>query len=193
MKFSKFNVTFTAVVLSVTLLTGCKGVTEEKDEPLAEDTFNVGTFTTEDVLGDSYTEEIFQEYDLTLVNAFATWCSPCVKELPELEALRQEYEEKDVKLGVVAIVMDAKTGTGKDLGAIERGQILLENSEAKFPFLIPDDGNMNDRLTGISSFPETFFVDKDGNIVSEAYVGARSQDEWTKIVDEELSNLMGEN
>lgn len=150
---------------------------------------NVGTFTTEDVLGNSYTEALFQENDLTLVNVFTTWCSPCVEEIPELEQLRQEYAKKNIKLGIVAVVLDTKTTLGIDEGAMERAQALVERSGAQFPVLIPDDGNMNGRLTGIESVPETFFVDKDGNIVSEPYVGARSQEEWSKIADQELKKL----
>lgn len=68
-----------------------------------------------------------------------------------------------------------------------------KRSGAGFPFLIPDETEMNGRLTGIASFPETFFVDKDGNIVSEPYFGARSQSEWAKIVDEEFAKLNGDN
>lgn len=70
-----------------------------------------------------------------------------------------------------------------DEGALERAQILYERSKAKFPFLIPDENNMNGRLTGIESVPESFFVDKNGNIVSDPYVGANSQKEWKKNVD----------
>lgn len=148
---------------------------------------NAGPFQTEDVSGETYTEEVFQDYDLTLVNVFATWCSPCVQEIPELEELRQEYAEKGIKLGVVGVVMDTKTSGGTDEGAVERAVALREKSGAKFPFLLPDDGNMNGRLTGIQSYPETFFVDKDGKIVSEPYVGARSKEEWAKIVEQEFA------
>lgn len=147
---------------------------------------NVGTFETTDVNGKTYTQEVFQDYDLTLVNVFATWCSPCVNEMPELEALRAEYEKKGIKLGVVGMVMDTKTTEGTDEGAVERAQALIKNGGLNFPLLMPDEGEMNGRLTGIQAYPETFFVDKDGNIVSEAYVGARSQEEWSEIVEQEL-------
>ena len=76
---------------------------------------------------------------------------------------------------------------------MEQAKILYERSKAQFPFLIPDDGNMNDRLTGIESFPESFFVDKDGNVVSEPYIGANTQEDWAKIVEKELADLQGEN
>lgn len=147
---------------------------------------NIGTFETKDVNGKTYTEDVFKDYDLTLVNVFATWCSPCVEEMPELEALRKEYADKGIKLGIVGVVMDTKTTSGVDEGAVERAQALAKNSGANFPFLMPDDGEMNGRLTGIQAYPETFFVDKDGNIVSEAYVGARTQEDWSEIVKAEL-------
>ena len=48
---------------------------------------------------------------------------------------------------------------------------------------------MNGRLNGISAFPETFFVDKNGNIVGETYSGSHSLDEWKEIVEKELENV----
>lgn len=152
---------------------------------------NIGTFTTTDVNGNTYTQELFQEYDLTLVNVFATWCSPCVEEMPELEALRKEYQEKGVNLGVVAVVLDARTAKGIDQNAVGLAQTLAKRSGAGFPFLIPDEGNMNGRLTGIESIPESFFVDKNGNIVSDPYIGANSQKGWSEVVEKEFAKWKG--
>lgn len=149
----------------------------------------VGTFTMRDIFGEEYTQDMFADYDLTLVNVFATWCSPCVQEMPELEKLRQKYEDEGIKLGVAAIVLDVKTTKGIDEGALERAQTLYERSKAAFPFLIPDESGLNGRLVGIESIPESFFVDSDGNIVSEPYVGARSLEAWSEIADQELSAL----
>lgn len=160
-----------------------------------EDVSGVGPFATEDVFGNSYDETYFQQYDLTLVNVFATWCSPCVQEMPELEALRKAYAEKGVMLGVVGMVLDTKVTQGTkstlDEGAVSRAKVLYERSGVQFPFLIPDDGNMNGRLTGIESVPESFFVDSEGHIVSDPYVGARSMEDWAKIVDAEWAKLGG--
>lgn len=152
---------------------------------------NVGVFSCEDIFGNAYTEAVFAEYDLTLVNCFATWCSPCVNEMPELEKLRKEYADKGIRLGVVAVVLDAKTANGVDENAIELAKTLYQKCGANFPFLIPDDGNMNGRLTGIEAVPESFFVDSDGNIVSEPYVGANSLEGWRQVVDAEFAELQG--
>lgn len=155
--------------------------------------YNVGEFTTQDIFGNSCTQDIFADYDITLVNIFATWCSPCIEEIPELEQLRQSYAEKGIKLGVVAVVLDAKTLSGIDEQALELARTLYERSGAQFPFIVADDGDMNGRLTGISAVPESFFVDSKGNIISDPYVGARNAKDWADIVDIELAELRGEN
>ncbi len=152
---------------------------------------SVGSFTTTDVQGNTVTQDIFAEYNLTLVNIFATWCSPCVQEMPELEKLRQEYADRGIRLGVIAVVLDAKTASGIDADTVALANRLRERSGAQFPFLIPDETDMNGRLTGIQSVPESFFVDSQGNIVSDPYIGARSQADWAKIVEQELSELEG--
>ena len=68
------------------------------------DSTTVGKFKTKGVDGKDYTEKVFSDYDLTLVNVFTTWCSPCVNEIPELEKLYEEMKEKGV--GVVGVVLD---------------------------------------------------------------------------------------
>lgn len=54
----------------------------------------------------------------------------------------------------------------QDEEAVKKAGILQEKTKAEYPFLTPDTTMMNGRLQGISAFPETFFVDKDGNIVA---------------------------
>lgn len=154
---------------------------------------NVGDFTMQDIFGETYTKDMFKEYDLTLVNIFATWCSPCVKEMPELEELRKEFEEEGIRIGIAAVVLDAKTQVGElDEGAVEKAKVLYEKVNANFPFLIPDETELNGRLTGIASVPESFFVDSQGNIVSEPYHGANTKEGWKKAAQYELKKLMGE-
>ena len=154
----------------------------------AGDSTNVGKIETKGVDGKDYTEKVFSDYDLTLVNIFTTWCSPCVNEIPELEKLYEEMKEKGV--GVVGVVLDTVGDDGKqDDAAVKKAGVLQEKTKASYPFLIPDSTMMNGRLNGISAFPETFFVDKDGNIVGETYSGSHSLDEWKEIVEKELANV----
>ena len=150
-----------------------------------------GTFTTSDIQGNDIDETLFRDKKLTLVNVFATWCTPCVEEIPELEKLREKAEELGV--GVAGIVMDTRDAAGKqDNEAIQKAQLLAEKSGAKFPFLIPDDTSFDGILEKIDAFPQTFFVDQNGNIVGETYMGARNYDDWMSIVEKELDRLGSE-
>ena len=153
-----------------------------------EDVKSVGKFETTGIDGKTYTEKVFSDYDLTLVNVFTTWCSPCVKEIPELQELYKEMKEKGV--GVAGVVLDTTDEKGKqDEEAVKKAGILQEKTKAEYPFLMPDTTMMNGRLQGISAFPETFFVDKDGNIVGDTYTGSHTLDEWKEIVEKELKNV----
>ena len=154
----------------------------------AGDSTNVGKFETKGVDGKDYTEKVFSDYDLTLVNVFTTWCSPCVNEIPELEKLYEAMKEKGV--GVVGVVLDTVGDDAKqNEDTVKKAGVLQEKTKASYPFLVPDSTMMNGRLNGISAFPETFFVDKEGNIVGETYSGSHSLDEWKEIVEKELENV----
>ena len=154
----------------------------------AGDSTTVGKFKTKGVDGKDYTEKVFSDYDLTLVNVFTTWCSPCVNEIPELEKLYEEMKEKGV--GVVGVVLDTVGDDAKqNEDTVKKAGVLKEKTKASYPFLVPDSTMMNGRLNGISAFPETFFVDKEGNIVGETYSGSHTLDGWKEIVEKELKNI----
>ena len=154
----------------------------------AENSTTVGKFETKGIDGKDYTEKVFSDYDLTLVNIFTTWCSPCVNEIPELEKLYEEMKEKGV--GVVGVVLDTVGDDGKqDEETVKKAGVLQDKTKASYPFLIPDSTMMNGRLNGISAFPETFFVDKEGNIVGETYTGSHTLDEWKEIVEKKKKNV----
>ena len=149
------------------------------------ETNELGEFSMEDINGETYTQEMFAGYDLTMINVFTTWCSPCVSEIPDLEKLDREME--DQKVQVVGIVLDI--GGSADEETIEKAKLLAEKTGASYPFLIPDAGYLNGRLAGISAVPETFFVDKEGNIAGETYSGSRSFEDWKSIVEKELEGV----
>lgn len=152
---------------------------------------NLGQFTAQDIQGETYTEEMFQDYDLTMINLFTTWCSPCIREIPDLAKLHQELADQGVN--IVGIVLDGVDSSGNiDEEAVENARLLAEQSGVSYSILLPDETNLNGRLDNIYSVPETFFVDRDGNIVGESYLGSRSLEDWREIVETELSSLKGE-
>lgn len=142
-------------------------------------------FSMEDIEGETYTQEMFADYDLTMVNVFTTWCTPCINEIPDLEKLRNDMTDQGVN--VVGIVLDAiDSYGGTDKSTVEKAKLLAKQTGVTYPFLIPDETYLNGRLFGIQAVPETFFVDKGGNVVGETYSGSRSFEEWKSIVEEIL-------
>lgn len=185
-ELEKTDVTLTEMK-QIDLYAGKTAFSEER-----VDATNVGSFQTTDIDGKTYTNDIFKDYDLTLVNVFTTWCTSCIDEMPALEAFKKEMAAKGIN--VVGLVYDTITATGdQDSGAIEKAKLLQEKAGLTFPLLMPDKTDMNGRLKGIDSYPESFFVDKNGNIVGEKYMGTRSFEEWKEIAEKELAKLKGNN
>ena len=148
---------------------------------------DLSNLQTKDIDGKEFSGKDFSDYDLTMVNVFATWCSPCVQEIPDLAEIQKEMKDKGVN--IVGVVTDTVDQTGENQEALEKAKLIRERSKAEYPFLIPDQSNFNGRLSGIQAFPETFFVDKKGQIVGETYSGSRNKKAWTAIIEKELAKV----
>ena len=126
--------------------------TEEVGEDSGTDSANIGEFSTQDITGETYTQEIFKDYDLTMVNVFTTWCTPCINEIPDLQKLSEEMADKGVN--VVGIALDCVDGSGSpDNDTVEKAKMLAEYTGASYPFLIPDESFLNGRLIILYMFP----------------------------------------
>lgn len=161
----------------------------DQEESETADSESLGDFSLEDIIGETYTPEMFADYDLTMINVFTTWCTPCINEIPDLQKLNTEMSDQGVQ--VVGIVLDGIGPSGEvDDEACEKAKLLAERAGVTYPFLIPDSGYLNGRLAQINAVPETFFVDKEGNIVGETYSGSRSLEDWKSIVEEEQKGVL---
>ena len=163
----------------------------ENTMAFSTDSQNVATdlsnLQTMDIDGKEFSGKDFSDYDLTMVNVFATWCSPCVQEIPDLAEIQKEMKDKGVN--IIGVVTDTVDQTGENQEALEKAKLIQERSKAEYPFLIPDKSNFNGRLSGIQAFPETFFVDKKGQIVGETYSGSHNKKAWLEIIEKELAKV----
>lgn len=148
---------------------------------------DISNVVTKDINGKEFSKKDYEKYDLTMVNVFATWCTACIKEIPDLVELQKEMKDKGVN--VVGIVTDTMDDGGENKDAIAKAKTIQEKTKANYPFLMPDKSNFNGRLNGIQALPETFFIDKNGKIVGETYSGSHDLKAWKKIVEKELKNL----
>ena len=148
---------------------------------------DLSNIVTKDIHGKEFSSKDFENYDLTMVNVFATWCTACIQEIPDLVEVQKEMQAKGVN--IVGIVTDTVDDTGENREALEKAKLIQEKTKANYSFLMPDKTNFNGRLNGIQALPETFFVDKNGQIVGETYSGSHNKKDWTAIIEKELSAL----
>ena len=168
----------TAIVLAILMLislAACGG----KDN----DT-NSGTGTAAAILGSEAYNEAIEKNDLILVNVWATWCTPCVNELPELQRVEDEYKN----VGVVGILFDGVSSTtlARDEATIEIAAEIMSEKGVSYTVIVPDEELFTKYCADLMYFPTSFLVDSNGNIVSEPIIGANDFDSWCKYVDKAL-------
>lgn len=146
----------------------------------------LGNFETKDLKGNTVTNSIFADYDLTLVNIWATWCPPCVAEIPELGELVGEMQPKGVNIiGVVIDVVDERT-MKTDAEVFDKAVEIMDSSNAAYTVLLPDKAMFSATLKSVVSLPTTVFVDKEGAIVGKAVVGAKTKEKWRTEINKYL-------
>lgn len=155
-----------------------------------ESKVSIGDFDTKDLQGNQVTQDVFAENDITLVNVFSVTCRPCMMELPHLAELAEEYasSEEELKVGIIGLNLDAApTGTVDERLAATLGGVV--GTEPAMTVIFPDQ-NLNDSIVrNVQAIPHTIFVDNEGNIVGETYLGARDKDDWKAIISKEVANL----
>ena len=148
---------------------------------------DLSNIVTKDIHGKEFSSKDFANYDLTMVNVFATWCTACIQEIPDLVEVQKEMQAKGVN--IIGIVTDTVDDTGENREALEKAKLIQEKTKTNYSFLMPDKTNFNGRLNGIQALPETFFVDKNGQIVGGTYSGSHNKKDWAAIIEKELSAL----
>lgn len=147
----------------------------------------LSTFTAQDLQGNGVNQEILAGKKLTMVNVWATFCGPCINEMPDLGALAQEYADQGVQ--IVGLLSDANASDGSvSASQVELAQEIVDATGANYLHIIPGTDMMG-LLYQITSVPTTFFVDETGKQVGTAYVGAKSKDAWAAIIDQMLEEV----
>ncbi len=148
-------------------------------------------FTAPDLEGNEVDQSIFADYDLTMINIWATFCGPCLNEMPDLGELAAAYAEKGVAIvGIVADVPPKADGSF-DPAMVAAVQELVELTGADYLHLLPSADLIAAKLGQVSAVPETIFVDSQGRQVGDSYIGSRSGEAWAAIIDELLEQVKG--
>lgn len=137
-------------------------------------------FTLTDQYGETHTLSDYQGQTVFL-NFWATWCGPCKMEMPDIQAL---YEEWDENAGDLVVLGVAGPGIGRE-GSAEDIAAFLEANGYTYPVVMDDTGTLFYQY-GISAYPTTFMIDPEGNVFG--YVqGAVSREIMDDIVEQTMT------
>ncbi len=123
--------------------------------------------------GETVTSEKFTG-NVTLVTFFATWCAPCVMEVPHMIELQKEYSAKG--FSVVAIAVDQ----------VESSRIaaFVEKMGINYPVMMATDQVLQD-FGGVYGIPTSFMVNRQGEIVKR-YSGYIDYSVFVKDIEQVL-------
>ncbi|MCI9678117.1 MAG: TlpA family protein disulfide reductase [Oscillospiraceae bacterium] len=178
---------FVFLILSLVLLGGCAGDSSELPAEAAPETDTADVspdqeetapifiaFEGTDLDGNTVSQEIFTQSKLTMVNVWATYCNPCLSEMPGLGELAAEYDPAEFQIiGIVSDVWE-----GEDQTLVES---LIQKTGADYLHLLANDSIGQAILSSVSGVPTTFFFDGEGAYLG-GVVGSAEKEKWEEIV-----------
>jgi cytochrome c biogenesis protein CcmG, thiol:disulfide interchange protein DsbE len=110
--------------------------------------------------------------DVVLLNIWATWCLPCVREMPALQRLHEQLAPQGLR--IVAVSVDAPPGLGNPAGAFS-GDIraFADQFDLTFTILHDPSGRIQNSYQ-VNGLPTTFIIDREGRIRRRVFAAA----EW---------------
>ncbi|MDE7130406.1 MAG: TlpA family protein disulfide reductase [Lachnospiraceae bacterium] len=160
------------------------GIENSVEESAASEQADSGSampaFTAKDLDGNTVTESIFSDKDLTVVNIWGTFCGPCIREMPELGTWAKDMPDNVQLIGLVIDIAGDEDTEHHDLAVS-----IMQNADADFTQLVANQ-DFADILKDVYGVPTTMFVDKDGNIVGDPIIGA-NVDGYKEFVEDYLN------
>ncbi|HUE20233.1 MAG TPA: TlpA disulfide reductase family protein [Bryobacteraceae bacterium] len=105
---------------------------------------------------------------VVLVNFWATWCPPCRKEMPDLEALYQRFGQKGL---VILAISDEEAG---------KVQPFIAERHFSYPILL-DPGRKVNELFRVEGIPKSFVYDREGKLVAQA-IDMRTRQQFLEML-----------
>ena len=172
--------------------------TEGDDDSYAvedmEEGTGLGSFTSVDLDGNEVTEAVFSDKDVTILNVWATFCGPCLAEMPDLAVLSEELPDNAQVIGVVidTPAADSEGGAAVDLWGgdaenLDLAREICSETGVKYTNILASE-SVAKAFEGVVAVPTTFILDKSGNLVCKPIVGADVEG-YKKAVEDYLAEL----
>jgi peroxiredoxin len=119
-------------------------------------------FTLTDLNGKEWTLKRLQG-KVVVVNFWATWCPPCRKEMPDLDALYQRFENE----GLVILAISDES--------VDKVRPFIAEKNISYPILLDPERKVHE-LFQVEGIPKSFFYNRDGKLVAQSIdMGTRKQ------------------
>jgi len=132
-------------------------------------------FTLKDLTNQTYTLKSLRGKQVVHVVFWATWCVPCLQEIPTLRTIQEKYRDRGVQ--VLGIVVDMNQSKD-DVRAAAR------DMKINYPILWDDGGAVQERYQ-VEYIPQNFLIGRDGVI---RYAGTSLPSEYEALLDSLLKD-----
>ena len=112
---------------------------------------------------------------VVILDFWATWCPPCIKEIPDFVELQKEYGDKGLAILGISLDQNPKQALPK----------FIKKYKVNYSILLTD-GKVDKAFGGVTGIPTTFVIDRKGEIYKQ-YVGFRPK----QIFETDIKTLLG--
>lgn len=128
--------------------------------------------------------EIFADKKMTMINIWGTYCPSCIKELPYLQEIYNEFKEEN--LGMLGVIIDVplEKTDGKEF---QKARKILDEQNIQYPNVQLDQKFKACTTGKIFFVPSTIFVNHEGNVIGDVIESAYSKTEYVQIIKQMLS------
>lgn len=156
----------------------------ETQETAGEEPYIV-TFNAPTLDGETITSDCFAESKLTMLNVWATYCNPCLSEMPDLAEIATAYDSADFQM--LGIISDVSIYSEAD-ALQEATDLVAQTGATTYPHLLLNESLYSNLVGAIDSVPTTFFVNQDSELLGYV-VGAQSKETWEGIINDLLAKM----
>ena len=171
-----------------------ENVAEQAEEESAEDAEEVDhtdgsegekltpavDFNLTDQYGNTHTLSQYKGKTIFL-NFWGTWCPPCRAEMPDIQKLYEEFDQEGEDALIILGVAAPNLGKEKSEDGIKT---FLEENGYTYPVLMDTEAELF-QTYGITSFPTTIMIDRDGNLFGYA-TGQLNEETMRSIIQQTM-------